>query len=251
VNATALAGRVAFVTGSTRGIGWHTARTLAAHGATVIVNSREDAEAAKARAAELTATYGVPADALACDAADPDRVREAYRQIFGTHRRLDILVNNAGILEDALIGMIPDDMVERVLRVNAFGPLYHLQAAARLMRRNGGGAIVNLTSIIGTHGNTGQVVYGSAKAATVGLTLSAAKELAPHGIRVNAVAPGLIDTDMTRGLPPERHRELLDGIGMGRVGTPDDVANVVLFLVCDLAAYVTGQVLGVDGGMRI
>ncbi|GIJ51684.1 3-oxoacyl-ACP reductase [Virgisporangium aliadipatigenens] len=246
-----LDGRVALVTGSTRGIGWCTARALAAHGATVIVNSRADAEAAKARAAELTEAHCVPADALACDAADPEQIREAYRRIFGTHRRLDILVNNAGILEDALIGMISDDLVERVLRVNTFGPLHHLQAAARLMRRHGGGAIVNLTSIIGTHGNVGQAVYGSAKAAVVGLTRSAAKELAPHGIRVNAVAPGLIDTDMTRGIPPERYRELVDGIGMGRVGTPEQVANAVLFLAGDLAAYITGQVLGVDGGMRI
>lgn len=247
-----LTGRVAFVTGSTRGIGWSTAQRLASHGASVIVSGSSDKTLAQERADELAQTWGVEALGLACDSREPEEIRAAFRSIRETFRRLDVLVNNAGILDDALIGMIPDESVDQTFRVNTVGPIHYLQSAARLMRRNPGTAsIINLSSIIGLVGNEGQIAYSASKAAIVGLTRSAAKELAPAGIRVNAVAPGFIDTDMTRALPEEKFAERSQAIKMGRVGTPEDVARVVLFLASDLSTYVTGQVVGVDGGMLI
>lgn len=245
-----LGGRVAFVTGGTRGIGWASARALAGHGASVVISGRADLPAAQEQAAQLASEFGVPTRALVCDSSDPAAIRAAYQSIRGEFKRLDILVNNAGILDDALVGMITDDMVTNTLAVNTMGPIHHLQMAARLMRR-GGGSIVNLTSIIGVVGNAGQVVYGASKAAVVGMTKSAAKELAPQGIRVNAVAPGFIETDMTAALPPEKYAERLASIAMGRIGTPEDIAATVLYLSSDLSRYVTGQVIGVDGGMLI
>jgi 3-oxoacyl-[acyl-carrier protein] reductase len=246
-----LSNKVAFVTGSTRGIGWRTAQLLAEHGATVIVNGRRDVDAVKARAAELTGKYGRPATGIVCDAANPAEIRNAYRDVFKEHRGLDILVNNAGVLNDALIGMASDDMVEETFQINTFGVIHHLQSAARLMQRRGEGSIVNLTSIIGVTGNEGQIVYSASKAALIGLTKSAAKELAPRQIRVNAVAPGFIDTDMTRALPKDKYELRANSIKMGHVGTPDDIARAVLFFASDLSKYVTGQVLGVDGGMLV
>jgi 3-oxoacyl-[acyl-carrier protein] reductase len=171
--------------------------------------------------------------------------------VFSAFGRLDVLVNNAGVLKDALIGMVSDDVLEDTFRINTFGAIHHLQAASRLMQRSGGGSIINMTSIIGVVGNEGQIAYGSPKAALIGLTKSAAKELAPRGVRVNAVAPGFIDTDMSRSLPADKYADRVASIKMGRVGTPEDVADVVLFLASDLSRYVTGQVIGVDGGMVI
>ena len=185
------------------------------------------------------------------DVADPAAVKGFYQEIFQRHRRLDVLVNNAGVLDDALLGMIPDATVERTFSVNTLGALRNLQAAARLMVRNRSGSIINMTSIIGVRGNEGQAVYSASKAARIGLTLSAAKELAPHNIRVNAVAPGFIDTDMTRALPREKFEERVRSVKMGRIGTPQDIANAVLFLASDLSGYITGQILGVDGGMLV
>ena len=245
-----LGDRVALVTGSTRGIGWAVAQLLAERGATVVVNGT-DPDRVEQRAEELRQRFDRPAGGIAGDAAQPAEVRAVYQAIFREHGRLDVLVNNAGILEDALIGMVSDEAVERTLAINTSGPIHHLQGAARLMRRRRSGSIVNLTSIVGVHGNAGQIVYSSSKAAVVGLTRSAAKELAPVGIRVNAVAPGFIDTDMTRALPGDKHAERVASIAMGRIGTPDDVARVIAFLAGDDAAYVTGQVIGVDGGMLI
>ncbi len=189
--------------------------------------------------------------AFLCDVSDPAAVAHVYQQIFKTYGRLDALVNNAGILQDALLGMITPAVVERTLAVNLAGSLYNLQAAARLMSRKASGAIINVSSIIGVEGNVGQALYGSSKAGIIGLTKSAAKELAPKGIRVNAVAPGFIDTDMARQLPPEIFQQRVASVPMGRIGLPEDVAKVVLFLASDLASYVTGQVIGVDGGMVI
>ncbi|MEV4640422.1 SDR family oxidoreductase [Actinoplanes sp. NPDC049548] len=242
---------MALVTGSTRGIGWRTAELLAAHGATVVVNGSRDEGAVETRVKELTACYGTAAFGVVCDAAQPEQVRAAYQRVFKAYGRLDVLVNNAGVLQDALVGMVSDELVEHSFRVNTFGAVHHLQAAARLMRRRGEGSIINLSSIIGTHGNAGQIVYSSTKAALLGLTRSAAKELAPHGIRVNAVAPGFIDTDMTRALPTDVFESRAASIAMGRVGSPDDVARAILFFASGLAGYVTGQVLGVDGGMIV
>jgi 3-oxoacyl-[acyl-carrier protein] reductase len=247
-----LEGKVAFVTGSTRGMGWATARLFARHGAKVVLNGHRDRALLDARVAELNAAHG-DGTASGCffDVADAKAVAEGYQAIFRRHGRLDVLVNNAGMLDDALIGMIREPSIERTFAVNTWGVLHNLQAAARLMQRGGGGSIVNVASIMGQRGCEGQAVYAASKAALLGMTLSAAKELAPKGVRVNAVAPGYIQTDFIKDVPPAIHAERVASLKMGRVGAPEDVAKVHLFLASDLAGYVTGQVIGVDGGMVI
>ena len=217
-----LEGQVAIVTGAGRGIGRCIALTLAQHGARVALAARTASEL-RAVQAEITA-FGGQALCIPTDVSREADVQTLVQRTVAHFGRLDIVVNNAGILEDAVIGMIGADALKRLFEVNTFGVIHNLQAAARLMRRSGGGSIVNVGSIVGIQGNRGQVAYGATKAAILGITKSAAKELAPDGIRVNAVAPGFI-------------------------GQPEDVAAVVLFLVSDLSSYMTGQVLGVDGGM--
>ncbi len=244
-----LDGRVALVTGASRGIGWAVAEQLAAAGASVALNGIGDPAVLSDRAASLQRAYGVDAMPVVADVGDPTAVTAMHRAVAKRFGRLDILVSNAGILGDALIGMIPDAVVRETLRVNTEGALYNLQAAARLMRRSGGGAIVTVSSIVGRRGNPGQVVYAASKAALIGMTLSAAKELGPHGIRVNAVAPGVIETDMTGHLDAATRQSLLSGVPLGRAGGAGEVASAILFLVSDLASYVSGQVLGVDGAM--
>ena len=244
-------GKVAFITGSTHGIGWATGRLLASLGATVVLNGHSDERLLEERVEELRRIGAAPAMGLFLDITDLHQLTAAYRQIFQTYKRLDILVNNAGILEDALLGMIPAESIARTFAVNTFSAIHNLQQAARLMVRNRSGAIVNVSSIVGRVGNEGQAVYSASKAALIGLTLSAAKELAPKNIRVNAVAPGLIETRMIGQLAPDKRAQLEKGIKIGRIGSPDDVANAIAFLVSDLASYITGQVLGVDSGMLI
>jgi len=239
------------VTGSTRGIGWATASLLARQGATVIVNGCSNEELLRQRVEELRTLSGGEPDGFLCDVGDPAAVKECYGAIFKKYKRLDVLVNNAGILQDSLLGMVSPEQIARVLHVNVQGVILNMQYASRLMARHNSGSIVNLSSIIGRFGNEGQVVYGGSKAAVIGMTLSAAKELAPSGVRVNAIAPGFIDTDMVRGLPPAKFEERLQSIKMKRIGLPDDIAKAVLFFASDLSGYVTGQVLGVDGGMLI
>lgn len=246
-----LKGKIAFITGSTRGIGWATACEFAANGATVILNGHTDAGRVEQRVSEIRERFGTPCVGMCSDASQPASVKNCYAEIFRQFRRLDVLVNNAGILQDALLGMISETAVRTTLEINTMGPIYHLQEASRLMARNGSGSIINVSSIIGRFGNEGQTVYGASKAALIGLTLSAAKELAPKTIRVNAVAPGFIKTDMTRQLPEAKFDERMNSIKMGRIGEPQDVANAILFLASDLSSYITGQVLGVDGGMLI
>jgi 3-oxoacyl-[acyl-carrier protein] reductase len=246
-----LSGRVAVVTGGTRGIGRAIAETFAAAGAAMIVNGRQGGQGLERVVQEIADSHSVPVAGVAGDIGDPETSAEIARQAFTRFKKLDIYVNNAGVLMDGLIGMIPPESVDQTLEVNVKGVIYGTQAAARLMQRGGGGSIINLTSIIGRFGNQGQLVYGASKAAVIGATLSAAKELAARNIRVNAIAPGFIDTDMVRQLPNDKYEERLTSIAMKRIGTPDDVARAALFFASDLSCYVTGQVLGVDGGMLV
>jgi 3-oxoacyl-[acyl-carrier protein] reductase len=246
-----LRGRVAYITGSTRGIGRATAHAFAKAGASVVVNGRSSGAAVQALAQELNSEYGSPSLGVHVDQTDSEAAADAFRQIHQTFGRLDVLVNNAGILDDALIGMISDSSIDSTFGVNAVAVVRNLQFGAKLMRRSGGGSIINVSSIIGVRGNAGEVVYGASKAAVIGITKSAAKELAPYAIRVNAIAPGFIDTDLTRHLSPDVHEDWVKRIGMGRIGLPEDVADVAVFLGSDSSRYVTGQVIGVDGALVV
>ena len=245
-----LQGKRVLITGAGRGIGLAIARQFAAQGAELWLNGRDE-EAITRMAEALGVEFGVPCIPLCFDVADPQAVKQAFQQLFGQTRQLDVLVNNAGVLDDALLGMVQQQQIERTFATNSYSTLYCSQYASRLMQRSGGGSIINMASIIGRVGNAGQAVYAGSKAAVIGITQSLAKELAASQIRVNAIAPGFIDTDMARSLPPAKFDERVASIAMGRIGTPDEVANVALFLASDLSRYVTGQVIGVDGGMLI
>jgi len=246
-----LSGRVALITGASRGIGHAAARMLLEAGCAVIVNSSSESEVSTRAFAEFGEGHPARVSVVYGSVAEASTTSAIGQHVLERYKRLDILVNNAGILRDRLIGMIPDAEIKEVFDVNVIGLLRMTQFAARLMARRKSGSIVNLASIIGRRGNAGQFVYAASKSAVIGATLSAAKELAPSNIRVNAVAPGLIDTAMTKALPAEKRLALESRIGMGRVGTADDVAKTILFLASDLSAYVTGQVIGVDGGLVI
>lgn len=245
-----LQGKRVVITGAGRGIGLAIARQFAAQGAELWLNGRDE-EAITRMVEALGVEFGVPCMPLCFDVADPQAVKQAFQQLFGQTRQLDVLVNNAGVLDDALLGMVQQQQIERTFATNSYSTLYCSQYAARLMQRSGGGSIINMASIIGRVGNAGQAVYAGSKAAVIGITQSLAKELAASQIRVNAIAPGFIDTDMARSLPPAKFDERVASIAMGRIGTPDEVASVALFLASDLSRYVTGQVIGVDGGMLI
>ncbi|WP_434743514.1 SDR family NAD(P)-dependent oxidoreductase [Micromonospora sp. SH-82] len=246
-----LTGRVALVTGGTRGIGAATARALARAGATVVVTGR-DAD----RAAESAGEFG--GYGLALDVGDFDAVGALVRQVVTDHGGLDVLVANAGIMDTGLLGMIRADDVRRTLDVNVAGTVAAVQAAGRAMTRRRrdadgterrGGSIVLLASVVGTFGAAGQSVYAASKAAVAALARSAARELGPRGVRVNAVAPGVIRTDLTAALPTEVLDRQAAAAALGRLGDAEEVADVIRFLAGDGARYVTGQVLGVDGGL--
>jgi 3-oxoacyl-[acyl-carrier protein] reductase len=243
-----LSGRVAIVTGASRGIGRAAAESLLKAGCSVVLNARPSNEAS-ASFAEIAGAYPDRVAAVYGSVADSATATALVRCAISRHKRVDILVNNAGILRDKLIGMISDAEIEELFGVNVIGLIKITQLAARLMARRKSGSIVNVSSIVGRRGNSGQTVYSATKSAVIGATLSAAKELAPMNIRVNAVAPGLIKTSMIESIPEDKRKSLESHIAMGRSGEPQDVANTILFLASDLSSYVTGQVIGVDGGL--
>ncbi|MPY24948.1 SDR family oxidoreductase [Shewanella psychropiezotolerans] len=245
-----LAGKSVLVTGASRGIGRAIALTFAEQGATVYLNGRDQACLSDLKT-ELRALYGDRIHTLVFDVSDAAQVKQGFQALFKLTKTLDVLVNNAGILEHALVGMVSDEQIQKSFASNTFSVIYTSQYASRLMTRNGGGSIINMASIIGCVGSSGDSVYSGSKAAVIGITKSLAKELAAAQIRVNAIAPGFIDTQMNHSLSVEKQDQILQSIAMGRKGSPQDVANTALFLASDLAQYVTGQVIGVDGGMLI
>ena len=241
-----LTGRTAFVTGSTRGIGLAIARSLHGAGAKVAVVGR-DLQRARAVAAELgDRTIGV-----ACDVARADQVEPAIAAVESALGPIDILVNNAGLTRDNILLRLTDADWDTVLDANLKGAFHTMRATIKGMMKRRSGRIINITSIVGLTGNKGQSNYAASKAGLVGLTKSIAKEYASRNILVNCIAPGFIETDMTHALPDEARATLLEEIALGRLGRPEDVAGTVLFLASDLAGYITGQVLVVDGGMVI
>jgi len=236
------------VTGGGRGIGRAVSLALAGHGATVYVNYVSGSGAAEETVAEIAANGG-RAFAIQFDVADAQAVAAAFKRVIKDEGRLDILVNNAGITRDGLLAMMKEDAWDAVIATNLKGAFNCIKAAARPMMKKKSGRIVNISSVVGFAGNAGQVNYSAAKAGLVGLTKSAARELASRGITVNGVAPGYIETDMTSGLPEEVTAKLLGEIPLGRLGLPEDVAAAVLYLVGDGGRYVTGQFIHVNGGM--
>ncbi len=240
--------RVAVVTGASRGIGAAIARALAAEGATLLLCARS--EGVEAVAADL-ASSPRPVRAMRGDISDPAFAKNLIATVRKEHGRLDVLVNNAGILRQGLIGMTSTDQMRELFEVNVVALMALTQYATRIMDAQRFPCVVNLASIAGTQGMAGVAAYSASKAAVVGYTLASAKELAPKGIRVNAIAPGLIDTDMVRAATADWYERQLQGIRMGRIGTPEDVAGVAVFLASHLSQYVTGQIIGVDGGMML
>jgi 3-oxoacyl-[acyl-carrier protein] reductase len=234
-----LAGRVALVTGASRGIGRAIALELARAGAEVVVGYRTGSEAAEALAREIGGR------AVRADVADPAQAARLVEEAG----ELDVLVNNAGLTRDGLIARMTDEDWRVVLDTNLGGVFHTCRAAARGMMRRRRGAIVNLTSVVGIHGNPGQTNYAASKAGIIGFTKSLARELASRGVRVNAVAPGYIQTALTEVLPADVRQAILANTPLGRLGTPEDVAGAVRFLCSDEASFVTGAVLLVDGGL--
>jgi 3-oxoacyl-[acyl-carrier protein] reductase len=244
-----LEGRVSLVTGASRGIGRAIAQAFAAEGAHVVLAARDSAKLAEA-VAEIQAKGG-KAEALAVDVADRASVEAAVAHVVSAHGRVDHLVNNAGVTRDNLLLRMKDEEWRQVLDTNLTGAFLCTQAVLKPMLKQRSGRIVTITSVVGLAGNAGQANYAASKAGVIGFTKSVAREVASRGITANAIAPGFIETDMTAAMSEKARDAVFAAIPLGRVGRPEDVAGAALFLVSDAAAYVTGQVLAVDGGFHM
>ncbi len=241
--------KTAIVTGASRGIGRAIALQLAKDGYHLVLNYRASEAEAQSLCDEI-AVMGAEAKAFQADVSDYDQAGALVKAALDAFGSVDVLVNNAGVTRDRLIAMMSESDFNDVVRVNLNGCFNMTRHTTRPMMKQKRGVIINLSSVIGIHGNAGQANYAASKAGIIGLTLSAAKELGGRGIRVNAVAPGYIQTDMTAALNDEQRGAIASRVTLGRLGTPEDVAGLVSFLCSDCASYITGQVISVDGGMN-
>lgn len=242
--------KIAVVTGASRGIGRAIALELGRRGNFVVINYNGSADRAEAVKAEIEAAGG-EACAMQCDVSDYGACEAFIKKVIQERKRIDILVNNAGVTRDGLLMQMKEEDFDAVLNTNLKGAFHTIRFASRQMLKQRSGRIINLSSVVGIRGNGGQVNYSASKAGIIGLTKSAAKELASRGVTVNAVAPGFIETEMTAVLPEETKAANLREIPLQKFGQPEDVAKTVAFLASDDAAYITGQVLCVDGGMAM
>lgn len=240
--------KIAVVTGGSRGIGAAIAKKLASRGMTVIINYCGSEDRALAVKSAIEAAGG-QAEAWRCDVSDCGQCEAFVKAVMEKYGSIDVLVNNAGITRDGLMMRMSDEDFSRVIDTNLKGTFYMMRFASRHMLKAKKGRIINMASVVGLMGNAGQVNYAASKAGVIGATKSAAKELASRGITVNAIAPGFIDTEMTGALSEKVQEQILTQIPLGTFGKPEDIANCAAFLASDEAAYITGQVIQVDGGM--
>ena len=245
-----LEGKIALVTGASRGIGRQIALTLAKEGAVVIVNYNGSAAKAEEVVKEITEAGGT-AEAVPCSVSDYAKTEEMMKDLIARYKRIDILVNNAGITKDNLLMKMSEEEYDAVLDTNLKGTFNCIKHVSRQMLKQKGGRIINISSVSGVMGNAGQANYCASKAGVIGLTKSVARELGSRGITVNAIAPGFIDTEMTAVLPEDVKKSMGEQIPMKKFGKTEDVANLAAFLASDLAGYITGQIIGVDGGMAM
>ena len=245
-----LKGKVCLITGTGKGIGAETVRRFVEEGA--IVYGTDFIDGCLDRPfSELSERYKTSVIPLYFDVTDENAAKAAVMKIKKEQGQLDVLVNNAGIMKDNIIGMINHDLMQKVFEINVFAVINMIQLASKLMIKQKSGSIINISSIVGVDGAAGQMVYSASKGAVASLTKAASKELSPNGIRVNAVAPGLINTDLFRAIGEKKIEENLARVKMGRLGEPIDVANVITFLASDLSSYVTGEIIGIDGETQV
>ena len=242
--------KVVLVTGASRGIGKAIALLAAENHAHVIINYNKNGKGA-AELVDMIHGKGFSASMIKADISSEDEVKDMFSSIKEKHSKIDVLVNNAGLMRNSLLALTSTELFDHTIDVNLKGTFLCTRYASNMMRKQRSGRIINISSIVGLQGCEGQAVYSASKAAVIGFTRSVAKELGRYGITVNAIAPGLIETDLIKDIKPDIREKMLSNISLGRIGTSEDVAKVVLFLSSDLASYVSGSVIAVDGCQTI